>query len=150
MKRLGDIIMADDNGNDVSLVSYALKEAGLPVPVRWIKDGTALRDHLSHYLALNQMPLLIVIDWNMPGPNTVDVLRWIRNQPRFLNVLIVVLTGSQNPVQKQLALEAGANWHIVKSAAFDELTNLISRIKRFWSPEDCSRTVNGFDEAEAN
>ena len=150
MKRLGNIIMADDNGNDVSLVSYALKEAGLQIPVQWIKDGKALRDYLSQYLVLNQMPLLIVIDWNMPGQNTVDVLKWIREQPRFLNVLIVVLTGSQNPAQKQLALEAGANWHIVKSAAFDELTNLISRIKRFWSSEECSRAVNGCDEAEIN
>jgi DNA-binding response OmpR family regulator len=150
MKRLGDIIMADDNGNDVSLVSYALKEAGLRIPVQWIKDGKALMDHLSQYLVLNQMPLLIVIDWNMPGQDTVEVLKWIRNQPRFLNVLIVVLTGSQNPVQKQLALEAGANWHVVKSAAFDELTNLISRIERFWSPEECSRRLNGVDEAEIN
>jgi len=135
MKRLGDIIMADDNGNDVSLVSYALKEAGLQIPLRWIKDGKALTDHLSQYLVLNQMPLLIVIDWNMPGQNTVDVLKWIREQPRLMNVLIVVLTGSQNPVQKQLALEAGANWHIVKSAAFNELTALISRIVGFWRVE---------------
>lgn len=134
MKRLGDIIMADDNGNDVSLVSYALKEAGFQIPIQWIKDGGALMDHLSKYLLLDQMPLLIVIDWNMPGLNTVDVLKWIRNQPRFLNVLIVVLTGSENPVQKTLAFEAGANWHIVKSSAFDELTNLISRIEQFWLP----------------
>lgn len=134
MKRLGDIIMADDNGCDVSLVSYALQDAGLKIPVQWIKDGKGLTDQLSKYLRLDEMPLLIVIDWNMPGLNTVEVLKWIREQPQFLNVLVVVLTGSENPVQKQLAFEAGANWHIVKSAAFDELTNLISRIEQFWSP----------------
>lgn len=134
MKRLGDIIMADDNGCDVSLVSYALQDAGLKIPVQWIKDGKGLIDLLSKYLRLDEMPLLIVIDWNMPGLNTVEVLKWIREQPQFLNVLVVVLTGSENPVQKQLAFEAGANWHIVKSAAFDELTNLISRIEQFWSP----------------
>jgi CheY-like chemotaxis protein len=134
MKRLGDIIMADDNGCDVSLVSYALQDAGLKIPVQWIKDGKGLIDQLSKYLRLDEMPLLIVIDWNMPGLNTVEVLKWIREQPQFLNVLVVVLTGSENPVQKQLAFEAGANWHIVKSAAFDELTNLISRIEQFWSP----------------
>ena|SRR5437868_3067897 len=136
MKRLGDIIMADDNGNDVSLVSYALKDAGLRTSVRWIKDGEALIDHLSQYLLVNQMPLLIVIDWNMPGTNTVDVLKWIRNQPRFLNVLIVVLTGSENPVQKQEAYEAGANWHVVKSAAFKDLATLICRVVGFWAGEN--------------
>ena len=136
MKRLGDIIMADDNGNDVSLVSFALKDAGLQLPIEWIKDGKALIDRLSRCLLLNEMPLLVVIDWNMPGLNTVDVLKWIRSEPRFLNVLVVVLTGSQNPVQKQLAFEAGANWHIVKSATFSDLTSLIGRVINFWSPEE--------------
>jgi len=133
MKRLGEIIMADDNGCDVSLVSYALQDAGLKTPVQWIKDGKELINHLSKYLRLDEMPLLIVIDWNMPGLNTIDVLKWIREQPRFLNVLIVVLTGSENPTQKQQAFEAGANWHIVKTSAFTDLTLLIGRIVSFWS-----------------
>lgn len=148
MKRLGDIIMADDNGSDVSLVTFALEDAGLEIPVQWIKDGKELTDRLSRYLLLGEMPLLIVIDWNMPGPKSVDVLKWIRSQPRFLNALIVVLTGSENPVQKRLAFEAGANWHIVKSAAFNELTDLISRIARFWSPNEYSSAVNGSNHEE--
>src|SRR4051812_15093670 len=135
MKRLGEIIMADDNGNDVSLVSYALRDAGLQNPIEWIKDGKSLVDYLTRNLLLDQIPLLIVMDWNMPGSNAVDILKWIRNQPRFLNVLVVVLTGSENPVQKKQAYEAGANWHVVKTAAFDELTGLICRIKGFWFPE---------------
>lgn len=141
MKRLGDIIMADDNGCDVSLVSFALKDAGLNNSLQWIKDGKGLMEYLTQNLLLDQMPLLIVMDWNMPGPSTVDILKWIRSQPRFLNVLVVVLTGSENPVQKRLAFEAGANWHMVKSVAFDELTDLVSRIERFWLPYEMLPTA---------
>ena len=135
MKRLGDIIMADDNGNDVLLASYALREAGLDNPLRWIKDGHALLGYLMQNQSDGQMPLLIVIDWNMPGTNTLQVLKWIRNQPEYLNVLIAVLTGSQNPAQKMQAYEAGANWHLVKSAAFADLAELIHRINDFWLPQ---------------
>jgi CheY-like chemotaxis protein len=133
MRRLGEIIMADDNGNDVSLVSYALKDAGLKNPIEWIKDGKGLMEYLNRNLLLDQIPLLIVMDWNMPGCNAVELLKWIRNQPRFLNVLIVVLTGSENPAQKRLAYDAGANWHLVKTAAFADLTRLISSVVGFWS-----------------
>jgi CheY-like chemotaxis protein len=135
MKRLGDIIVADDNGNDVSLVSYALREAGLKNPIQWIKDGNGLIHHLAKNLHLDEMPLLIVMDWNMPGTNTLQVLKWIREQPGFLNVLIVVLTGSENPLQKLQAYEAGANWHVVKSGAFADLAELIQRVIGFWYPE---------------
>jgi CheY-like chemotaxis protein len=141
MKRLGEIIMADDNGCDVSLVSHALRDAGLKTPIQWIKDGKALMDHLTQELLHGQMPLLIVMDWKMPGLNTVDVLKWIRNQPEFINVLIVVLTGSENPAQKRLAFDAGANWHIVKSAAFADLTTLIHRVVNFWSAEEVTSSL---------
>lgn len=135
-----DIIMADDNGNDVSLVTYALKEAGLENPIQWIKDGNTLLHYLRENQPLRQMPLLIVIDWNMPGTNPLKILKWIRSQPEYLNVLIVVLTGSDNPVQKKQAYEAGANWHLVKSSAFTDLTELIRRIKRFWSASDLTQS----------
>jgi CheY-like chemotaxis protein len=141
MKRLGDIIMADDNGNDVSLVSYALKDAGFGNSIQWIKDGHSLLHYLKQNKFLDQMPLLIVIDWNMPGSNTIEILKWIRIQPEYLNVLIAVLTGSQNPIQKQQAFEAGANWHIVKSADFADLTELIRRIKVFWAPDNLTTGV---------
>jgi len=145
MKRLGEIIMADDNGNDVSLVSYALREAGLNNPVQWIKDGNTLLHYLRQNQLLKQMPLLVVMDWNMPGTNTIEILKWIRSQPEYLNALIAVLTGSENPVQKQQAYEAGANWHIVKSAAFSDLAELIRRIEVFWTPDNLVSDLNKAD-----
>jgi len=133
MKRLGKIVMADDNSNDVSLVSYALKEAGFPNQIEWLTNGNTLMDYLAHERALHQMPLLVVMDWKMPGTNTLKVLKWIREQPEFLSLLIAVLTGSENPTEKQLAYQAGANWHIVKSTDFSELVQLVERICGFWA-----------------
>jgi len=133
MKRLGKIVMADDNQNDVSLVSHAFKNAGLHNPIQWLTNGDALIDHLAQDRALQQIPLLIVIDWQIPGTNTPKVLKWIRSQPEFLSLLIAVLTGSENPNEKQLAYQAGANWHIVKSPDFGDLVQLVDRIREFWA-----------------
>ena len=133
MKRLGHIIMADDNQHDVSLVSYAFKEAGLSNPVLWLSSGEMLIRHLTEDRAQDQMPLLAVIDWKMPGTNTLNILKWIRNQPEYLSLLVVVLTGSESPAEKKLAYEAGANWHIVKSSQFTDLAQLVHRIQQFWS-----------------
>jgi two-component system, OmpR family, phosphate regulon response regulator PhoB len=132
MKRLGHIIMADDNPNDVSLVSYAFQEAGLDNPVQWLATGEMLLHHLIENRASQQMPLLVVMDWKMPGANPLKILKWIRKQPEYLSLLIVVLTGSDSPLEKKLAYEAGANWHIVKSSNFTDLAQLVDRIRKFW------------------
>jgi len=89
--------------------------------------------HLTEDRAQDQMPLLVVIDWKMPGTNTLDILKWIRKQPEYLSLLVVVLTGSESPAEKRLAYEAGANWHIVKSSQFTDLAQLVHRIQQFWS-----------------
>ena len=152
MQRSGIILLADDDRNDASLISYALRRVGIYNPMRWLGSG----DAVIHFLQLDaihedrdirQMPLLLLLDWNMPGKDTLTVLKWIRAQPKYLNLLVVVLTGSQDPVQKRLAYQAGANWYIVKSARFTDLTILIQNVRTFWSlTADCETPLER-DEA---
>jgi two-component system response regulator len=106
MHRTGTIILADDDQNDVDLITYALETFGIRNPVLWHKDGDTLVDYLKQDHDSRQMPLLVLIDWNMPLMNTADVLKWIRTQPKYLN-LLVVLTGPESPIEKQLAYDAG-------------------------------------------
>jgi two-component system phosphate regulon response regulator PhoB len=135
MQRSGIILIVDDQQDDVALISYALSEAGLENPVRWLRDGSATIHYLSRGHAPDHIPLLMLIDWNMPRTNTAEVLKWIRQQPECLDLLIIVLTGSEDPLQKQLAYEAGANWHFVKSGNFGDLVQLVRRIQDFWSSD---------------
>ena len=142
MHRSGTILIADDDQNDVLLISHALKEAGIKNPIRWIHDGKALMKFLerdgAHSGVTSHMPLLVFLDWNMPSTKTADVIKWIRQQPEYLNLLLVVLTGSDSAQEKRLAYEAGANWHFVKSTDFGGLVQLVRRIREFWS-----QTVGG-------
>lgn len=137
MRHSGTILIADDEQNDVLLISHALESAGIHNPIRWFHDGASLIDFLkqdgAHSEALTHMPMLVFLDWRMPRTNTADVIKWIRRQPEYLNLLTVVLTGSDDPNEKRAAYEAGTNWHLVKSADFGRLTELVRRIREFWS-----------------
>jgi len=135
MRRSGTILIADDDENDVILISQALLNAGVGNPIQWFRDGTSLMDFLKERGAYGeaQMPLLVFLDWNMPRMDSARVLRWIREQPEFLNLLVVVVTGSDDLEEKRAAYEAGTNWHLVKSADFGHLAELVRRIREFWS-----------------
>ena len=138
MRRSGTIFVVEDDPDDVSLISYAFRSADIENPIRWIKDGNTLRQQMdSARLAgtREEMPLLVVIDGKLPGSNAFEILRWIRAQPQYINLLIVFLTGSADPGQRQSAYQAGANWYLVKSTQFSELTELVRRIQEFWSDE---------------
>ena len=134
MGRSRTILIADDNRSDVSLVSYSLRSTGCNYPIRWLKDGEMLLRYLRRRETARRLPLLVLIDWNMPRSKPFEILKWIRSQPQYLSLLIAVLTGSNNPLERQRALEAGANWHIVKSADFSEVNELVHRVRDFWLP----------------
>lgn len=68
----------------------------------------------------------------MPRSKPREILQWIRSQPQYLNLLIAVLTGSADPLERTRALDAGANWHLVKSADFSDVAKLVNRIQQFW------------------
>lgn len=136
--RSGTIIIADADDEAASLLSYALKGAGVRNPIRRMEDSEAVIHFLSHgevnYKSdIDDIPLLLLLDWNMPRSGAIDSLKWIRQQPRYLDLLVIVITESNNPEQKRLAYEAGANWHFVKSADFTDLMRLVRHIREFWS-----------------
>ncbi|HXT11306.1 MAG TPA: hypothetical protein VN873_07060 [Candidatus Angelobacter sp.] len=138
--RLGTILVADRDKDDVWLLSYALKGAGIKNPVRWLSDIDEVIQFLGHgvrrsakFTSIPEMPLLLFVEWNIPWSGAVDLLKWIRQEPRFLALLIVVITKSDDPEQKRLAYEAGADWHFVKSKDFSDLMRLVHRLREFWS-----------------
>jgi len=132
MDRSRIILIADDNRTDASLLSFALHEAGFEFPIRWLKDGETLLRYLRRGETARTLPLLVLIDWNMPRSKPREILQWIRSQPQYLNLLIAVLTGSADPLERTRALDAGANWHLVKSADFSDVAKLVDRIQQFW------------------
>lgn len=139
--RLGTILVANNDKDEVYLLSYALKAACVKNPIRWLNSTEEVIHFLIHggldggsdSPAVPEMPLLLFIDWDIPWSGALDLLKWIRQQPKLLNLLVVVMAGENNPDSKREAYEAGTNWHFVKSADFMDLMRLVRRLREFWS-----------------
>jgi CheY-like chemotaxis protein len=140
MAQPGTILLADDDTSDLMLLSHALEKVAVENPIQTVISGQQLVQYLKgegDYADRMRFPLpfLLILDWKMPGMDSVEVLLWIRKQPQFCNLLVMVLTASEDPVQKQLAQQAGANWHLIKSADYKSVTVLTERIRSFWTEE---------------
>jgi two-component system chemotaxis response regulator CheY len=57
---------------------------------------------------------LIVLDLNMPDMHGLDVLQFVRSQPSFKTLPVVVLTTRGDEVSRQAALAAGATVFLTK------------------------------------
>lgn len=65
-------------------------------------------------LAAELLPQLMIVDWNMPEMNGLELVRALRSDPRFANIQILMAT-TETGMEKVLeALNAGANEYIMK------------------------------------
>ncbi len=78
--------------------------------------------------ALQQSPDLAIVDLMMPGMSGYGVTRAIRTDPRTAALPILILTARGQPMDRQMAMEAGANAYLAKPVTSKDLLGRISEV----------------------
>jgi PAS domain S-box-containing protein len=79
-------------------------------------------------MALALHPDAALVDIGLPGIDGYEVARRVRADPGGRNLLLVALTGYGRPEDRDRALEAGFDAHLVKPVDPDELSRLVGEL----------------------
>jgi len=131
------ILLVEDNEDDVFLMRRALKAAQISNPLQIVEDGKQAIDYLSGcgpYADRAQFPFpaLVFLDLKLPIKGGLEVLDWIRKQPELDNLVVLVLTSSNEPSDLKRAYTLGANSYLVKPPTADQLLDLAKAFKWYW------------------
>ncbi len=137
MAELDSVLFVDDDPDWVDLLRMAFKRAGMPNPVQGVKDGPEAIRYLrgeDQYAnrAVYPLPELVLLDLRLPGMHGFEVLRWIRRQPRFARLAVVVLTGMAVPGDAQRAQELGATGFLAKPFSFPKQVEMAQQLRDNW------------------
>lgn len=117
------ILLVDDTENDVLLFRRALQSLGFEGSVvvfdTVTKASIYLKQEGVHEAAVR--PTLIVSDSVVDHESGVDLLEWVRANPKFEEIPFVMLTGNADPSIIQRALQLGAIAVFQKPTDFAEL-----------------------------
>ena len=72
----------------------------------------------------NCTPCLIVLDYNMPGMNGIDILKELKKNNKLDAIPKIIWSTSKSPTYKELALELGANDYLIKPSNVTDLTDI--------------------------
>jgi CheY-like chemotaxis protein len=137
MSESGNILVAEDDPTDAYFFQRAFRRAGLPVVLHFVRDGQEVIDYLNGTGSFADrtaypLPQLVLLDLKMPRLDGFDVLEWVREQPGFSSMQVVIFSSSDEAKDINKAYGLGANWYLVKPHSMDELTALVGRFKKFW------------------
>jgi CheY-like chemotaxis protein len=139
------VLYADDDENDAFLLERAFKQVGIVQSLQVVTDGQQAIDFLAGIGQCpgRQTPGLLLLDLNMPLKSGFDVLTWLRKQPAFSTLPVVVLTSSRQDRDIHTAYSLGANAYLVKPPGTEKLLDMAKSLKDFWltqnqCPPDCA------------
>jgi CheY-like chemotaxis protein len=123
------ILLAEDNDGDVFLVRRALEKRGLLHELVVAHNGEEALAWLDgHEKNRDAAPHLILLDLNLPRVDGLQILSHVRKSDSFSCTPVIVLTSSDSPKDRQMALEFGANLYFRKPtdlASFMDLGRII-------------------------
>ena len=128
------VLIVEDEGGIVELVSIHLRHAGFDVAVA----GDADR---AQALVDEALPDLVVLDWMLPGRSGVALARRWRTDPRTRELPIVMLTARDEEVDMVTALDAGADDYVTKPFSPAALLARIRAVLRRRAPQVLDEVV---------
>jgi two-component system response regulator len=132
-----DILLVEDNPNDVKLTLRAFATANLANSVHVARDGVEALDFLfgaalDSSQPVPEKPKLILLDLKLPRLDGHQVLDRIKNDPRTSGIPVVVLTSSSEERDVMRSYQVGANSYIVKPVDFEQFTESVRDIGKYW------------------
>lgn len=102
------VLYADDDEDDLELVSEAFSQFGSEIELVTAMDGLEAISYLNNLPPEHPAPCLIILDINMPRLDGREVFRKIRQMDRFTKTPVVFFTTSNFDGDKSYALQNNA------------------------------------------
>ena len=113
MKNIPLILLADDNPDDQTFIRDAFTYVKANVELKVLDSGVELLKHLE-IISDEDLPSLIVLDYNMPMLNGAEVLKILLDDERFKNIPKIMLSTSYHQLHIDHCIEIGADGYLIK------------------------------------
>jgi CheY-like chemotaxis protein len=127
------ILLVEDNPMDVDLTMRAFAKRKLANPIQVARDGEEALAFLERWEAGETLPVVVLLDINLPKVSGLDVLQQFKTHPHSQKVPVIILTTSAEDGDIQVAYEKGANSYIVKPVDFEKFVEVASQIDLYWN-----------------
>lgn len=115
------VLVVDDSPAEIRLLQTVLQQGGFQSV--GISDPTKIEATIDE-----ERPNVILLDVVMPQRNGFQVCRDLKNEERYSNIPVILVTSKTTPSDRYWGEQQGANAFVAKPFTPDEL---LSTVKRF-------------------
>ena len=125
------ILLVEDDPGHARLIERHLRRAHITNEIITLRDGQAAVDYLFGEGLRHPLPLLILLDLNLPGLSGVQVLERLKADVRTQHMPVICLTTTDNPPDIERCYALGCNVHLTKPIAYEQFAEAIRQLGLF-------------------
>ena len=114
-------LVLDDSRAMRMILRRILKDCGYEV----LEAGDG-KEALEVVAAAPELPVLALIDWNMPVMNGLEFVKAVRAEPEYKQMTLMMVTTESEHGQIVRALAAGAHEYVLKPFTNEAITEKLS------------------------
>jgi len=126
------ILLVEDNLDHAHLVMRKLKSFQVANKITHIEDGEAALLYLERASEEKHLPHIILLDLRLPKVDGLEVLKFVKSNPAYMDIPVVVLTTSDAETDIAKAYHLHANSYLVKPVNFENFTELMEILGFYW------------------
>lgn len=131
------ILLVEDNPDDVELTIRAFKKNNISNKMIIAKNGVEALDYLFgkglyEGREINDLPILIILDLNLPKIDGLEVLKAIRQNEITKLLPVVILTSSNQEEDVAASYKLGANSYLPKPVDFNNFMEVVKLLGLYW------------------
>ena len=114
-------MVIDDSRAMRAILARMLRALGFDVVEA--ANGQEALDRLKH---LRELPVVALVDWNMPVMNGLDFVMSVRSREEWRNIALMMVTTESEYSQIVRALAAGAHEYVIKPFTEDAIAEKLA------------------------
>lgn len=131
------ILLAEDDPGHARLIEKNLRRASIANKIIVVTNGQEAVDYIfEHEKTTGQprpLPLLVLLDLNMPVLDGYQVLQRMKADERTKRIPIVVLTTTSDPREVSRCYDLGCNVYVTKPVDYNSFCEAIRQLGLFLS-----------------
>jgi CheY-like chemotaxis protein len=124
------ILLGEDDLDDEELLKELFCSVDNSFLLQFMNNGKQIIDYLN-IAPSNQLPCLIILDYNMPELNGAEILKELKKDSRYASIPKIIWSTSQTDTYRKKCLESGADDYIIKPSKVNELIETIRYMLSF-------------------
>lgn len=124
------ILLVEDNADDERLTLRALRRHNAALRITVARDGEEAVRTLERTAAEGFS--MVLLDLKLPKLNGIEVLQHIREDESLKDLVVVVMTSSDEPTDVQACYRLHANSYVRKPVDYERFSFVVQQLGAYW------------------